>query len=306
MGGITLDRQILNEPKEKYWISYIKSRIKKNKNFLGFISGQTGSGKSWSTISICEQLDENFNENNIVFSGLELMKLINSGKLKRGSAICFEEVGVEMNNKNWASVTNKMLNYLIQTFRHRGFILIMNSPYMDFVDSSVRKLFHAEMSTVGIDFKQKLCKIKPQLIQYNGRIKKYYYKRLKVITKKGVIPIQFWNVEKPSQKIIKIYEKKKKDYTDNLNKEIFRELKQLQIKKENKKGWGASLTDIQQETLDLLKQGNNIQQVADIRGKAHSVIGNCIKCLKIKGYKFKPVLKGRTIDHYKVIEPQFS
>ena len=37
------DKRIFKKAKEKYWVSYIKQRIAKNKNFLGFISGQTGS-----------------------------------------------------------------------------------------------------------------------------------------------------------------------------------------------------------------------------------------------------------------------
>jgi len=235
MANITIDREMLNKPKEKHWISYIKSRIKKNKNFLGFISGQTGSGKSWSSLSICEDLDADFNIDRVVFSGLELMNLINSDKLKRGSAICFEEVGVEISNKNWASVTNKMLNYLIQTFRHRGFILVMNSPYMDFVDSATRKLFHAEFQTTGINFNTAECKLKPHLIQYNGRIRKFYYKRLKVIKPEGIIPVDLWKVKKPSDNLIKDYEQKKREYTDNLNKRIYEELQDVHDKRNKKR-----------------------------------------------------------------------
>jgi len=200
--ALVVDRKTFNKPAQPHWVSYIQQRIRNNKNFLGFISGQTGSGKSWSTIAICEMVDPEFDIDRIVFSGIELMKLINSGKLKKGSAICFEEVGVEMNNKNWSSVTNKMLNYLVQTFRHKGFILIMNSPYMDFVDSATRKLFHSEMMTTSIDFAAKTCKIKPQIIQYNSRKQKFYYKMLRVYTKSGVVPLKFWHVPKPSKYLI--------------------------------------------------------------------------------------------------------
>jgi len=304
MADITIDREMLNKPKEKFWISYIKSRIKKNKNFLGFISGQTGSGKSWSTLSICEDLDKDFNIDRVVFNGLELMSLINSDTLKRGSAICFEEVGVEMSNKNWASVTNKMLNYLIQTFRHRGFILIMNSPYMDFVDSATRKLFHAEMQTMGIDFNTKECKLKPQLIQYNGRIQKFYFKRLKVIRPEGIIPVDVWKVKKPSDDLVKAYEQKKRAYTDSLNKRIFEELQEVQNKKEKAKGKVSDLTDIQQETLDMLKQGFNVEQIATARGRAKQVIWKTLDLIKKKGYSIKGVYSGTTLTHYEVLEPE--
>src|SRR3989344_3364139 len=159
--GKVVSKEILGKPKEKYWISYIRQRIRQQKNFLGFLSGPTGSGKSWSCLRIAEELDPEFNIDRCVFGGLELMNLINSGKLKRGSVIIFEEMGVEMSNKMWHSVTNQMLNYLMQTFRHLGFILLMNSPYMDFVDSATRKLFHAEMQTMKISFDKGVVYLKP-------------------------------------------------------------------------------------------------------------------------------------------------
>ena len=124
MAKVVDPKLLPNKPKEALWVRYIHQRIKQNKNFLGFISGPTGSGKSWSSISIAEQLDPTFTDERIVFSGIELMKLINSDKLKKGSVIVFEEAGIGMSNKNWQSTINKMLNFLIQTFRHRNFVLI--------------------------------------------------------------------------------------------------------------------------------------------------------------------------------------
>ena len=238
----------------------------------------------------------------MVFSGLELMTLINEGKLKRGSAICFEEVGIEMSNKNWQSVTNKMLNYLIQTFRHRGFILLMNSPYMDFVDSSTRKLFHAEMSTMGIDFNAGECKLKPQLIQYNSRIQKFYFKRLKVIKAEGVIPVDVWKVKKPSKVLIDSYEAKKREFTDNLNRRIMFELEEVQNKQ--KKGRSSELTDIQRDTVEMLKQGLNVGQIALARGREKSVVRASIDLIKKKGYQVKAVFDGNKLLHYEVLEPE--
>lgn len=300
MANMTIDMELLGKPKQKHWITYIKQRIRRNKNFLGFISGPTGSGKSWSTLSICQDLDPEFDTNRIVFNGLELMNLINSGKLKTGSAICFEEVGVEMNNKNWQSVTNKMLNFLMQTFRHRRFILIMNSPYMDFVDSSTRKLFHAEMQTVGINLKTKECMLKPQLIQYNGRYRKFYFKYLRVITRQGSLPVEIWNVKKPSQELIESYEVKKREYTDKLNKRIYDELQGLQ----KKQGGGTpELTDIQHETLELLKEGKTVEDIASIRGRNRAVIRKSMELLRKKGYKMLPVREGVRVIRYDIQEP---
>lgn len=297
--GKVVDKRIIGK-KEKYWISYIKQRIRKNKNFLGFISGATGSGKSYSSLRICQELDPEFDISRCVFGGLELMNLINSDKLKRGSAICFEEIGVEMNAKNWASVTNKMVNYLFQTFRHRGFILIINSPYMDFVDSSTRKLFHAEMQTVGIDFQNEEVLLKPQLLQYNSRLQKFYYKRLKVITYEGKVPITIWRVPKPTEELLEAYEQKKREYTNKLNKKIYTELEALEQKgKKNK-----DLTEIQEEVLGMLKQGLNVEQIAVARDRDKSAIKDNMRLLKKKGYRFRPIYEQGILLRYEVIEPR--
>ncbi len=290
---------VLARPNEKYWIRYIKQRIAKNKNFLGFIGGQTGSGKSWSSLRIAEELDNDFNIDRVVFSGLELMNLINSGKLKRGSVIVFEETGVEMNNRNWGSVINKMLNYLLQTFRHRGFILIMNSPYMDFIDAATRKLFHAELLTAGINLDKQQVRLKPQLIQYNGRLKKFYFKRLRVITPNGVVPVSFWNVARPSKELLVEYERKKREYTDRLNKRILAELE-----KQCDKGKKKSLTDVQQGVLDLLKQGYTIKQIAEEKSRTVDVIRASMRLIEKKGYVIKPVKDGANVLRYEVTESE--
>jgi DNA-binding MarR family transcriptional regulator len=273
---------LANKPKEALWVRYIQQRIKQNKNFLGFISGSTGSGKSWSSISIAEQLDSDFTDERIVFSGIELMKLINSDKLKKGSVVVFEEAGIGMSSKNWQSTINKMLNFLIQTFRHRNFILIFNSPYMDFVDSSTRKLFHAEFSTVGIDISKGTCRLKPRTIQYNSRTKKFYFKMLRVITKKGLIPVNFWSVGKPSPELIKSYEIKKRAFTDKLNANILKEL--LEYEKKESNDPIDTLTMSQKEVLDLVEKGLNADQMSEELGIAVQGVRGHISNLRKKGF----------------------
>ena len=296
-----VDREILGKPKkEKYWVSYIKQRIRKNKNFLGFCSGPTGSAKSYSSIRMCEELDPEFNIDRIVFGGLALMRLINSGTLKKGSAIVFEEAGIELSNKNWQSTTNKMLNYLLQTFRHRNFILIFNSPYMDFVDASTRKLFHAEFRTVGIDFKKNEAKLKPVFLQYNSRLKKFYYHRLKVITPEGNLPVDIWRVAKPSEPLRILYEAKRKKFTGKLNRDIVAELEAVENKGVKKK----TLTDVQEDTLTMLREGMTIEKIALKRQRVERVIRETILLIKKKGYKIEGIYELGKLVRYNVIDPE--
>lgn len=219
---------VVKNPDEYSWIRYIKQRIRQNKNMLMVLSGPTGSGKSWSALKIAELLDDEFSSERVVFKGSELMALINSGKLDKGSVIVWDEAGIDISSKNWMSTTNKLLNFLFQTFRHKCFVLIFTVPYSSFVDKSTRKLFHAELRTESINFNDETVKLKPQLIQYNGRLDKFYYKYLRVSNRKGVAPITYWYVPKPSSQLITSYEQRKKEFTDKLNLKISNELKVLE------------------------------------------------------------------------------
>ncbi len=212
---------------EPSWIRYIKKRIRENKNFLALISGQTGTGKSWSAISIGKMVDPSFNIGRVVFRGKDLMLLVNSDefKKKKGIFIVWDEAGVDISNRNWQQTANKMINFLLQTFRHRCFILFFTCPYTDFIDAQTRKLFHAEFKTISIDKKNRTTKLKGFLLQYNSELKRFYKKYLKVITKEnGVIPVHNWNIPAPDAEFIKLYENKKESFTFDLNKAIMKEL----------------------------------------------------------------------------------
>ncbi len=301
--GIVVDKKLLNKPPEKHWISLIKQRIRQNKNFIALISGATGSGKSYASLRIGEELDPDFNIDRVVFNGRELMALINSGTLKKGSVIVFEEAGIEINSRNWQSTTNKMLNFLMQTFRHRNIVLIFNTPFLDFVDGATRKLFHAEISTMSIDRKKNEVRLKPRQLQYNPYKKKFYYHRLKVILERGAVPIDTWSVGLPSKELIKAYEDKKTEFTDELNKSIVEGLDAIHNKGKKKTN---PLTDVQQGVLDLLKQGMTPPQIAKERDRSETAIKSTILALKNKGYKiyprYEPGSLKKVID-YTVIEP---
>lgn len=219
-----------NKQKQYSMIKYIHRRIKNNKNFLVTITGPTGSGKSWTGLSIAELLDPDFNIDRVIFKGKELMKLINTANLKPGSVILWDEAGIDLSNRNWQSVTNKMLNALLQTFRSRNFILIFTVPFSDFVDASSRKLFHADFETQRINKALKEVVVKPKLLQYNPNLRKFYRKYLKVSSKGKLIKIKRWGVPKPSDELIKVYEAKKILFTTDLNADIGKHLEKLEGK----------------------------------------------------------------------------
>lgn len=280
---------------DAHWVRYIKTRIGNNKNFLGLISGPTGSGKSWSALSIAEQIDKDFTIDRVIFKGKDLMALINSGTLIKGSVIIWEEVGIELSNRNWQSTINKVLNYLLQTVRHKNYILLFTTPYADFVDASTRKLFHAEFKTLTIDKSTNSVILDPKTLQYNSDMGKTYRKFLRVRVERSVVPLIEWAVPKPSDKIITEYEKKKSDFTSNLNKNIEKALDKLEkADKDEDSGensgetvWIRPLTPFQEQIYGKIKEGiRNMSEIARLLNTSPQRVQQNIAFMIRKGFKY--------------------
>jgi len=274
------------------WIGYIKQRIKNNKNFLCMVVGPTGSGKSLTALSILEMLNDKFNIDMVVFNGKDLIKLINYGTYKKTKdnviGFLWDEAGVELSHRNWQSITNKIINYLLQTFRHRNFVLIFTAPYMDFVDSSTRKLFHAVFETCGINKQKQTVTLKPKQIQYNADRKKFYYHYLKVSIKDhGVVKKKRWRVHRPTPETEKLYEKKKFEFTSELNKKIEKTFDSLDDDGRKRR----PPTELQQLVLNCIKKGITKQEdiaeeLTKLRNKkvSQQSVSVSLRLLRNKGY----------------------
>ena len=274
-------------PKIPRWVVYIQNRIKKNKNFLGFVSGPTGIGKSYNALSICEQVDPTFCKERIVTSIRGLLKLINSGTLTTGSAIIWDEFGVAANSRAWQSIDNKIINFLLQTFRHRCFILLFTAPYFDFVDSAAQKLFHAEFICKGINYTEQTGQVKPFLLQYNSHKKKTYRKFLRFRSERGIGKLKLWNVKIPSEKLRKEYEEIKNSFTIDLNKELQRDLDNLENKKNAKQDKYEAeeriLTEKQLKIVTSYQKYKNVARVAADCGTTTDNVYRHLAAVKKKG-----------------------
>jgi len=284
--------------KRNSWIKLLTRRtMKQNRNNLITIVGATGSGKTWSAISICELMAKEdgvpFNETHIVFTLKELMKLINSGTLQKGSKIVFDEPQVSISSKEFQSEANKIFNYLLTTFRHRNLSLFFCTPYEDLLDKSTRKMFHAKFETVKINRKDKSCKLKPKILEYNSQLQKFYEKFLMIAYKSEDSPnyvtkkIRFWSVPKPSQDLINKYEQKKLEFTTALNQRIEQRLESYDAKQEEKyktPSHQKSLTRLQEEYYELYKQHFETKKIAKIKGVSLTAVYKHLNAIRKKGY----------------------
>ena len=251
---------IMYKKGENSWARWIRKRISLNLNFLSLATGPTGVGKSWGMISLACKISPDFEAKQVAFSFKHVMQILNSSwfKEKKYKIIVFDEAQITISNRDWQSKTNKLMNYLLSTFRHQNVILLFTTPYSDFLDSASMKLIHVEFEMLGVDQKKKITRIRPYILQYNSKMKKYYRHTLNVIRKSRIFKMPFLNLPKPPKNIIIEYEQAKTEFTSNLNAGILKEL-QSEEKKANGDTFNPEaikLTPEQRKVYEVIQKGD--------------------------------------------------
>lgn len=263
-------------------VGYIKRRIKRNKNFMGIVCGETGSGKTYGAIALALAIDEEFDiEKQLVFTIKDFMNLLNNKTLKRGQVIIFDEAGTNMNSRTWYDVQQRLFNYVLQTFRHMGIVVFFTTPSFDFIDSHSRKLFHAYFEPMRINYKTKTQKMKMNLISNNAQHGKVYFKRM-IVRREGVVSkINSIIVNKAPDELCRAYEIKKTSFTNELNEDIMQD---VEVDSNAKKNMLKKLTLKQQQIYDLYKQGLNNKQIAAQLGFSDANVSQQMERIRRKGY----------------------
>ncbi len=289
--------------KTNSWARWMVGRTKRqNKNNLISVIGQTGSGKTYSAMSMCEIMSEMdgvpFDISHIVFSLSELMNLINSGKLKKGSKIIFDEPQVSISAREFQSEANKVFNFLISTFRHRNLTLFFCTPFESLLDKNTRRLFHGRFETLSINRKNNTCRLKPRYLEHSDFKPEPYRKQLIVMHEndegnRTSDKLFYWDVGKPSEQLIIEYEKKKLEFTDNLNRNISKRLQKFEdsgksITSEFKEDVveRKELTPKQSEVMKVLSD-HNLVEAGKIIGISTPAIYKRKKYAMKKGYKLE-------------------
>jgi len=244
------------ENKQPYVVEKsLKRTLQYNQNWLVFIGGSPGSGKSYAMLRLFEKLYLAQGKNplnyihHIVFTVKDFLELLNSGNLQPGDVILFDEVGVEVNSRDWQSLTNKAFNYVAQTMRHLNLTVLFTAPSFDFVDKSVRMLFHAYYETLKIVKDQKICRCKYKEIQFNPQTGKMYFKYPRLFIEGEVCILDRIEFEIPEVKLRHTYDDKQKRYKNGLNRELLEEV-DAYMKKEAEKIKGFDYNKVVKNIVD--------------------------------------------------------
>lgn len=210
-----------------------------NKNWLAIFVGSTGSGKSYSAISIADKFSKRgFSvEHHLIFTAQQFLEKLNNPKnIKRGDILVFDEAGVGMSSRDWQSTSNKILGSVLQTFRHMNVGVIFTVPAISMIDKQARILFHHIFEPVSIDRGKNKCYCKVHEFQYNNAYDKLYRKNMQFPDDDGY-PTSMMGIliSKPTGKLLEEYEKAKTEYTQKINKDFLEDLSEKDTKQEIKK-----------------------------------------------------------------------
>lgn len=214
-----------------------KRLYKQNKNWLAILTGETGSGKSWTALKLAQEVDPDFNVDKVVLDPIEFLERIAKRGWGQGDCVVFDEAGVSMSSKEYMTVVNRSVEDILETFRRRNIAVIFTVPSQKNVDKDLRRLLHDYLQTKTINYARERVNIKWLKMQYNPKVDKIYYKYYKKSTDKAKMPRKIRNVwvGKPDKEIIEAYEEKRENYQNDLNRKKLDRVKEVIEKKRGNK-----------------------------------------------------------------------
>ena len=263
--------------------------IKHNKNVLGVETGATGSGKSYRDLRKVQlwykfHFKEDFPIENICFGVNAIMKRLNSGEMRRGEVLIFEEAGVNLGSLDFHNKVAKMFTYILQSFRSMNVAIFMNLPYESMLNKTARMLLHYTFESDGIDFGKKMNNCKPKFNQVNQSSGKVYRKYGRMKLNRRWIKIKRLSYSIPEKRLIDAYERQKQKYLADLTEEFTETLRkheqELQDKMER-----DDLSDVENTVYHwTVKIGLNQTETAKKMNISQQAVGETIKRINRKHY----------------------
>jgi hypothetical protein len=186
--------------------------------------GDVGSGKSWGAITQAESLDPTFTSDRIVFNAQDFLSALDTIETK-GACLVYDELGVGHNARRFYSETNIMINEVLQTMRYQQCCVIFSVPDFNFIDKVSRRLAHAVMTftRTGSNSPKAYVRFLRQ-DRYSGD---EYRLRPLVPSEEGygydkLNTLNF--IRRPSEKLLKAYDKKAFEYKTELRKKNLKRL----------------------------------------------------------------------------------
>ena len=218
-------------------VNYCRKRIKAVRPLNLVFTGETGSGKSYSSIRLASILDPTFSEEHIVFDIESFLGLLEQKpRLPPGSVIMYDEAGVTANSRKYRDTMNIIFSGEAQSMRYRNYPVFYTVPKLSFIDSQVRGLVQMILEGTSIRGKMKPLFIldnpdrndpKP-FYKYPSFVRVRNFRQEKVTVSRVVFQL-------PPRYITTPYEKKKDEFLSNFRTANLERIDALKEKNSGKK-----------------------------------------------------------------------
>jgi len=265
------------------WCRWSTFRVKKRNNSTNVrFVGDTGSGKSWSALFFAEEcarmLGKKFTEEYLFFSIKDVIDKVSSEEPPPGTIFFIDEQQVAASSKDHQSKRAQAYGFFLSTVRSSRYIIITSLPFSDMELKQIRRFFQVEIETHGANLENNTVKSIPRYNEYSRVKKDKVYRKRLIISfidpetgMRKSRKLSYWDIPKPSQPLIDIYEMRKAEFKRKLYKKLSKELAEEEGDNKDTPQAAAdqsveqTLTPYQQTILRLLRAGIKTQKEIDAK-----------------------------------------
>ena len=260
----------------------VKNIYRMGKMNVLHIIGLPGTGKSWYSLRLAEQISEDIHGideetgepnykitiDNVVDSLLSLLKFIRNVK-GPGAIVIAEELGVWLSSKRAMSSENVDAGYVWDTLRKKRIIVIGNNPISKDIDKKLMALSTMQIQTLTLNKRDGICLVKPLRLQTNPDTAKTYRHRL---THNGFEVHRCWS-GKPSKELTDAYETSKDDFLEELYNRLEKKHQEKLDKLHNKKaGKVGVVTKLESDRANMRARGLKSKEIAALTGASYEAV----------------------------------
>lgn len=275
-------------------LNYIKQRTYNSpKNTIIVIVGEPGSGKSNAGVKILEKLNPMLFERNTPIEALKkrvsftpegFSECVDNGT-KKGDVIIYDEPQISYNSRDFMSNTNKLLNKILTTYRHRQLITIFCTPSLSYIDAQARKLVTLFVEMKDMQQKKGYAMAKVYKFKYNGLMDEYMPNKIRFVDNadgclKEISDVYFGRLSPEIEEAYKtISFEFKRGVVKDVNKKLRNEVQEMKER--------PVLNLIEKEVIKLkYNKKMNVDGIAEELGLPRSKIRKAYRDLKKRGINF--------------------
>lgn len=196
-------------------LSHIWNEIyRKDLDGLIAVVGRRGFCKSGSCLTIGEEFDRDengksrFSVDRANYMAQDFINIAR-GKLPSGSVILWDEVGIENDARDWYSLKNRLIKYVMETIRYKNYLVLVTTPTLLSMDIATRRLLSGYLEMKGKTRDGDSAKGKFQFTQVNPKTGKIYFKKPRYWENGEYKVIEEVIIPRPSAELEKAYKIKK-------------------------------------------------------------------------------------------------